>query len=568
MSDIESLRAEVYRLEARNRELDRELSELTIGISDGERNLSDFRDKVRNYLTDSTNMIDTSEQRVVRSGEIMGEIKTMYARFKNMELANKAIRECNNKIYYDFVNYTTVRKIVRGILDNLNLNMISDNIIYKSIETQHLQTPDYWLTSVLLSIMAWKNDDIYLAKRAIDVSVKLDKKSSAVFYMLFNIRMSRDDAAMKWFHLYQECDLKGSDNRTFLMLFSLLNDSLNNVIDERIKYEISDFINKTVHDTENSNGFNAANSVNTIESYLKWMKSGDDIQLNMVKRCFDDYKEVSDVVMSAKNNMRILQFILDISNVSESEKNDYIDRFINDEIAKPNDVEKGVYEEIEYNELIISRGGDVNSAKKQFAAQKQKKQNDLNIIGEMIDWVYTSVHSEDITAQTRKNMFSLTGGLQEKAAEQYIQDYRSRVRHVHPVTIGEYKTDMDFKDTEGEKRKITKYFEQIKESQLSEINNIKAIIGAVITASGIAAGIFLSHACLILAGIGVLLLIYNFASNKMTRQHINDTCELNIRNKTELMEKLFDEYGQLSEIYREYDSYADKIIDALQPYQL
>ena len=129
MSDIESLRAEVYRLEARNRELDRELSELTIGISDGERNLSDFRDKVRNYLTDSTNMIDTSEQRVVRSGEIMGEIKTMYARFKNMELANKAIRECNNKIYYDFVNYTTVRKIVRGILDNLNLNMISDNII-------------------------------------------------------------------------------------------------------------------------------------------------------------------------------------------------------------------------------------------------------------------------------------------------------------------------------------------------------------------------------------------------------------------------------------------------------
>jgi hypothetical protein len=39
------------------------------------------------------------------------------------------------------------------MMDNLDLNMVKDSVIYKSVEKQHLLTPDYWLTSVLISIM-------------------------------------------------------------------------------------------------------------------------------------------------------------------------------------------------------------------------------------------------------------------------------------------------------------------------------------------------------------------------------------------------------------------------------
>ena len=51
-------------------------------------------------------------------------------------------------------------------MDNLDLNMVNTAIIYKSIEKQHLLTPDFWLTSALIAIMAWKENDKPLADRA------------------------------------------------------------------------------------------------------------------------------------------------------------------------------------------------------------------------------------------------------------------------------------------------------------------------------------------------------------------------------------------------------------------
>ena len=48
------------------------------------------------------------------------------------------------------------------------------------------------------------------------------------------------------------------------------------------------------------------------------------------------------MVMMAQNNIQILQFILDVSNVSEIEKNEYLSKFIDKEIERPNDQESAV----------------------------------------------------------------------------------------------------------------------------------------------------------------------------------------------------------------------------------
>lgn len=219
---ISSLEAELNRQKAINRELRQELSEIEVGVSNGYRALEDCNNKICSTLNASTAKFEDSHQKGIAAIELQGEIDKMYVRFKQMELANKKIRECNNKKYYDFANYRTIRKLVQGMMDNLDVNMISDAVIYKSVEAQHLKTPDYWLTCVLIAIMAWKSDDRPLAERAIQRAIALDKKNSAIFFMLFNLRMQRDEAALKWFFTYQECPLKGSDQRNFLLLFALV----------------------------------------------------------------------------------------------------------------------------------------------------------------------------------------------------------------------------------------------------------------------------------------------------------------------------------------------------------
>ena len=555
MSDISSLRARLSQEEARNRELRGELAELGAGVANAGRRMSEYNTKVQQTMHESANRINTSHENIIKSHELQLEINQMYVRFKNMEMANKKIRECTN--------YTTIRKIVQGMLDNLNLHMISDEIIYKSIEKEHLKTPDYWLTSVLLSIMAWKNDDKALADRAVGISVKLDKKNSAIFYMLFNIRMHREEAALKWFYLYQECDLKGGDDKTFLMLFSMLSKTLHDDIDDKVKYEVIDYINKVIGLTVEREGFEEAQMVDKIEAYLKRMRDSDDIGLNMLKRCLTDYSDVADTIMLAKNNVNILQFILDVGNVSEIERNEYLDQFINDEIAKPNEAELAVYDEIEYNEMIIACNGDMELAKERYGAQQEKKEQELNLIAEMIEWIYKKGQDEEVNGQVRKNMFILTAAMQKEAVDQYTEHYRSRVKNVHPVVLGDYSTDVNFEDSSREKQKIVEHYEEERAKELSQIKYMTSIIGGVLGVAGIVSIFFIGMVGTVISGVGVAMVLYNILSNNRQKKHIFETCELNIRNKSELLEQLLEEYRNLAQIYTEYDAYTAQIGNAL-----
>lgn len=563
MSDISSLRAELSRQERINRELKSQLYELASGVSRADSELAGFRNHITGTLADSAHRLVNSHERIIQAYEIQGEIDRLYARFKNMELANKKIRECNNKKYYDFGNYRTVRKLVQGIMDNMDVQMVSDEIIYKSVEKQHLMTPDYWLTCVLISVMAWKNDDRPLADRAMAKAIELDKKESSIFYMLFNIRSGREDAALKWFSIYQECDLKGSDERTFLMLFSLLSKTMDEQVDDHTKYEIYGFINRVIALNAQAEGFSEEQIVGQIQGYLTAMNQGDVLELNLLKKCCDDYGRIAEMVSLAQNNMQILQFILDVGNVSELERNEYLSKFIDEEIERPNRVEREVYEEIEYNEMVIRCDGDVERARKLYAAEQERREKELNLIREMVQWVYAPGNTE-VNGQVRKNMFTLTGTLQKKAVEQYAQDYRQMEVHQHPVTLGEYRTTADFNNQSAEHAKIEAFYQAQKEERLAAIKTWPAFVAFVLGVAAAGGALYLGVLTL-LAGTaaGAAVGIYILVSGAKQKKQIEKDCLLNVKGKTELMDKVFAEYEKMRQIYSEYDAYQERISEEM-----
>ena len=147
-SQLSELQSQLRKAERINAELRSELSTIERGVNRAHKDLEDYNGKIRGTLDSCNGTMRSSHQRVIDAIEVQGEIEKMYVRFKQVELANKKIRAANNKKYYDFANYRTVRKIVQGIMDNLDINIVSDKTITKSVEVQHLQTPDYWLTCV------------------------------------------------------------------------------------------------------------------------------------------------------------------------------------------------------------------------------------------------------------------------------------------------------------------------------------------------------------------------------------------------------------------------------------
>jgi hypothetical protein len=564
---LQNLKSEVSRLERRlsreqsiNRELRNELATVANGVSRAHSTLENYNLHIQNTLQNSDNVIHSSHQRVIDAIALQGEIEKLYIRFKNIELANKKIRAANNKKYYDFSNYRTVRKIVQGIMDNLDVNMVSNQTITKSVEVQHLQTPDYWLTCVLISVMAWKNDDKELADRAMARAISLDKKHSAIFYMLFYLRLNRNEAALKWFTPYQECEPKGSDQRTFLMLFSLMSKTIAESVDEKTRNQIFAYINHVIVSCAQAEGYSEDDIISKIRHNYSRMQPSEQIEYALLRKYCGAFNELTANMMRAKNNINILEFILKTVNVPIEQRNEFLKGYIDELISNPNQVEESIYEEIAYNELVIRLEGDVDTAKARFEAEQQKAKNDINLISEMIDWIYER-DNQEVKGQIRLNMFTLTKALQEKAVETYTGDYRSRRINAAPVTINDYSTTVDFRQESDEINKIETHYTSIKDSALSEVKDWKAFIGfgtAVLAAAG---AFFAGFWLLALTAVGIGFGVFVLLSNKSKRKLLELTCRDNIRVAKDVLQKLFIEFKQYQEQFNEYDSYHDQIVN-------
>lgn len=557
-SQLSELQSQLRKVERINAELRSELSTIERGVNRAHKDLEDYNGKIRGTLDSCNGTMRSSHQRVIDAIEVQGEIEKMYVRFKQVELANKKIRAANNKKYYDFANYRTVRKIVQGIMDNLDINIVSDKTITKSVEVQHLQTPDYWLTCVLISVMAWRNNDKELAERAIVRAINLDKKNSAIFYMLYNLRMGREDAALKWFYTYQECELKGSDQRTFLMLFSLVSKTLADNVDDSTKNEIFAFINKVIDSNMKAFGYSKTDIVAQIRQYINRMQPSDQLEYSYLRKYCTEFELMSANMMQAKNNINILEFILRTVNVPIEQKNTFLKGYIDELIATPNQSEKDVYDEIAYNELVIRYEGEIETAKEVFAAEQAKKADDLNLIAEMIDWIYER-DSQDVNGQIRLNMFALTKALQEQAVDEHVEDYRSRRKANYWVTIGEYSTEVNFKREDEEYSKVSSYFTGMRDQAIASIKNWKAFIGFGVGVAAAACAFFVEYWLFAVALIGMGYGAGVLISKKSQIKQLEQKCAESIKATNDTLQKLFVEFSKYQTELDEYDSYYERI---------
>lgn len=565
MSSIASLEAELSYERSRNYELQSELSTITSGVNRAYDRLERFNSKICTALDNSNSYLDDSNRKLLASIETQAEIELLYVRFKAMELANKRIRDCNNRKFYDFANYTKVRKLVQGLMDNLDVNMASDKVIYKSIERQHLQTPDYWLTCVLLSIMAWKNDDRELADRAMELAMELDLKSSSVFYMLFNLRMQREDAALKWFMQYQNCELKGSDQRTFLLLFALISKSINSSeeLGEQAREEITHFIRRVVDQSIRAEGYSQDEMIQTIQDHLRRFTPNEYPDYPMMRKHCTDFKKFSSVLMQSKANIPILEFLREVIHVPPEQRNTFIKSFIDEIIASANSQEQAIYEEIAYNELIIKMEGDVDKAKDIFGKQKIHDEKEINLVYEMIEWVY-GADKDDVNGQSRLNMFVLTKDLQKEAIRRRIQHYREIDRQYAQVVINDYHSQVNFRDKQGEFLKINLYYSGVRDEKLAAIKDWPAYVGFAVGGVATVATFFTAPAMLMVTACGVGYGAIKLLLNKSGRKHAQTQYEENCRLTEQVIDTMYKEHSLLEEEYASYDAYEAEILRELE----
>ena len=564
-----ALQHQVNQLENENRELMHELSVVERGVLGAMNELEAFNARIRNTFDYCANSMTYSHDKAVQSIVVQGEIEELYKRFKQIELANKKIRACNNKKYYDFANYRAVRKIVQGIMDNLDLNMISNRTIFKAVEVQHLQTPDFWLTCALIAVMAWKNDDKRLADRALAEAIKLDKKNTSLFFMLFNLRVDREDAALKWFESFQECEMMGSDEDTFLMLFTLITKTIADRIEDGTQNAALKFIKRIYDECLGSESYDEGAIVSKMERFYEQMIPHDNVNYPLLQKHLNDYSQMAYQMMLAKNNISILEYLMKLENVKDK-RNGYIKQYIDQLVSKPNAAEKSVYDEIEYNEFIIKYQGYVDQAKEAYDEVCRKRESEIKLVDSMVDWIQSPENSEKVNDLVKLNLFTMVKPLEEKAISNYAETYRARLTHNHGVKINDYSTTVDFKNEEKEKGKVKTFYEAKKEAQLKGIKNTPIILSFILAALTLIGAIALQIAVegmwlwiLGITGVCVLIGVIYIFKNKNRRGTIILNCEKDANLTLSILEKLFVQYSEYMTEYDEYYGYYERVVNEL-----
>jgi hypothetical protein len=344
------------------------------------------------------------------------------------------------------------------------------------------------------------------------------------------------------------------------MLFSLVSKTLSDNVDENTKNEVLSFIKKVIDANMKASDYNEDEIVARIKHYFNRMQPSDQIEYSMLRKCCGEFDQLTSTMMQAKNNINILEFILKTSNVPEEQKNASLKDYVDELIASPNQAEKEVYDEIAYNELVIKLEGNVSDAKEQFDAEQTKKANDLNLIAEMIDWIYER-ESQDVNGQIKLSMFTLTKMLQEKAAESHVEDYRARRKNIYAVTLGEYSTTINFKYEDEEYDKIKKFYAEKKDVELATIKAWPAYIGFGIAVAALIGCFFVGFGLLILTLGGVGYGAFKLLSNKSHVKQCEQKCAESINATNETMSKLFAEFKQYNRELDEYDTYYEQIKD-------
>jgi len=570
-AELASLEAELSRLRRIQQELERELAILVGGIVGGYTTMRGFENNVHATLNNASNSMVESGNRIIAAHELQGQIDKLYVRYKQVELSNKKIRAANNKIYYDFAAFRMTRRIVQSLMDNLETGFVSDRVMYRSIEKEQLKAPDYWLTAALIAVMAWRNDDPALTARAVARAVTLDKKMTSIFFMMFNIRCDREAAALEWFKAYQTCSLRGSDERTLLMLATLASKSIRSGFSETGDEKVMNFFEYLIKSRMDAEGFSDEAVADLVGHELTRFSRAENIDYPLLHNKVSGYDRLTALMSGAGSTVRVHDYYATIAGSTTVERSDRLKEFIDELVAAPNKEEINTYEEIEYSELIIRLQGDIDTAKVQWEHEQQEKQADLNLINDMVKWVYDSGNTE-VDDPMRRNMLMLTMPWHKQGVKCYLEKYRSWFTTKWQLNLESYKAEVDFEQEDQELGKISACFAEKAAGEMAALKDTRSYLcfggAGVFLVLGIVLAITQKSiaglgACVVIAVAGALLGFMLMTSNKNERKRIGLRYQAAEAETQNSFRALVAEFARFRHDYEERDAFGEKALDLL-----
>ena len=563
--EVNSLQSQLNDINSQNQELTAQCVAARGAMDEANSELRGGVDEVRSRLGGANGGLASAHQRMVDASAIQSQIDGLYRNLKQMELANKRIRECNNTKYYDFVTYRTVRKIVQGVMDNLDFSMVSEETIERAVEHSELDNPEFWLTAALMAVIAWRADQPERAHRALDRALHLDERKTAAFFMIFTIRMHRESTALKWFRVLTRHSLTGNDRMLVLLFFSMITHTLEEDVSEETRRTMQNYVNR-LFDEGMGGERSRQDAVQRIcQAYLGFIQHEDRaFGYEALNQYVPSRDGLVDALAGARGTASIIDFIVETLTVDEQRRNEFLKYYIDEVVDEPCAVEQGVYDEIERNELIIKHHGDVDAAQEEYHQRKKESTSNLDIIFSIVDWVFVPSKQGEANPQMRRNMLVLSQPLQQQAAQMYIDRYRAAMTPKQHVQIRDFEADTDVSKPDMVKQQAAAHYQALAAEGKKQIKPVGPIVLLIVgVVAGVCLGVFVNP---FLSLVGVAIAgaagIW-FAVNAAKRKRVDERCAANIQSANAEIDRIHADWTRLAEDFHQEDLRSQQLLDKL-----
>lgn len=345
------------------------------------------------YVSDKVSVADTDITTLMHA---LDTLSNQYFVFKELSTASKNLTQYNDEYYTKFKFFNELRRITLGYVIGLDSYIISNESLRKKVEKTYLSNTDYWLAYAIMSVMLWANNEKTAAERAMQKALRMDPKKSAVFYMLINLRFSRNDAASKWYVYYLErTDVNDLGDEWQVLLEAYLSGALGN--DPKLEATTAEYYHKMFEQTLAINaGFDRCVQTRAIEFISNYLHTTE-LDFPALDLCCPDYDLLKKTLSDFEKFGVVAKYYDDVFNKEEDKTqntNERIENVLYDLINSYDEKEAVVVRNIKYNEAIIAAKGNVSAAQKKYNELYGNVDQKYNSGDMLLKWAFSEDYVE------------------------------------------------------------------------------------------------------------------------------------------------------------------------------
>lgn len=444
MAEISRLNAQIDRAYAENANLQAELETLIQNINILADNTAAMDVEVNKSMEYVKNRVAEAD---VSTGELFAlidDLTSSYFTFKNLSTASKNVTQFTDEYYTKFHFFNELRRITLGYVIGLDAHICSDETMRKKVEEVYLQNTEYWLAYAIMAVMLWASDEEEAAKRAMSKALSMDYYSSALFFLLINLRFTRVDAGKKWYLSYLDrVDMENLGNEWQYLLQAYLSGVFG--VDQEFNNLVHQYLTNLLEQMESMHP-NYGNKVaeRTLDFSRTYIHVSEN-EFETLRRNCPEYSDMKALLSAAeKNEVLAVYFrgVFEADNEIETDMFQRIENILYDLINAYDKDELKVIKNKRYNEMVIKAKGDLGLAQQYFNNEYPSVTTTKSLDVLLYEWAFEQDSSQvDITV--KKFALSYLKKWIAKGFAAFAEDYRKKEKEKYRIAIDGWEKDCD-----------------------------------------------------------------------------------------------------------------------------